>query len=107
MDAKDRIYIDGAWVPSASSDTIDVVDSATEEVIATVPAGAAADVDRAVAAAKTIVTRISYTQILHTLDHPDFAASLTDLQNEAVTDSGKLTELLSWMSFQSFGPACD
>ena len=52
MTDHDKIYIDGAWVASTSSDTIEVIDSLTEEVMATVPAGSAADVDAAVAAAK-------------------------------------------------------
>ena len=49
---RDRIYVGGAWVPSSGSGTLEVVDSATEEVIGTVPEGTAEDVDRAVAAAR-------------------------------------------------------
>ncbi|MFJ7249289.1 aldehyde dehydrogenase family protein [Kitasatospora sp. NPDC098652] len=45
-------YIDGAWRPSRDSGTIPVLNPATEQVLATVPAGAAADVDAAVAAAR-------------------------------------------------------
>ncbi|MFE6388782.1 MULTISPECIES: aldehyde dehydrogenase family protein [Nocardiopsis] len=45
------LYIDGAWRDSASSEALDVVNPATEQVIDTVPAGAAEDVDAAVAAA--------------------------------------------------------
>ena len=45
------LYIDGSWQDSASSEALDVVNPATEQVIDTVPAGAAKDVDRAVAAA--------------------------------------------------------
>ena len=52
MDTRDRIYIGGAWVPSAGTGKIDVFDSATEEVIGTVPDGVADDVDRAVNAAR-------------------------------------------------------
>jgi aldehyde dehydrogenase (NAD+) len=48
----DKLYIDGAWVPSESTETIDVIDSVTEEVMATVPLGSAGDVDKAVAAAR-------------------------------------------------------
>jgi aldehyde dehydrogenase (NAD+) len=48
----DQLYIDGAWVPSSGTDTIDVINPSTETVIAAVPAGTPADVDRAVAAAK-------------------------------------------------------
>ena len=47
-----QLYVDGAWIDSASADRIDVVNPATEEVIAQVAAGNATDVDRAVAAAK-------------------------------------------------------
>ena len=39
------LYIDGAWRDSASSEALDVVDPATEQVIDTVPAGAAADAE--------------------------------------------------------------
>jgi aldehyde dehydrogenase (NAD+) len=52
MLVRDTIYIDGSWVPSLGTGTIDVVNPATEEVIATVPEGVPGDVDRAVAAAR-------------------------------------------------------
>lgn len=45
-------YIDGRWVPSRSSHLIDVINAATEEVMARVPAGTPQDVDRAVRAAR-------------------------------------------------------
>jgi acyl-CoA reductase-like NAD-dependent aldehyde dehydrogenase len=48
----DKIFINGAWVPSTGSGTLSVTNSATEETIATIPDGTAADVDAAVAAAK-------------------------------------------------------
>jgi aldehyde dehydrogenase (NAD+) len=47
----DKLYIDGAWVPSTGSGTIDVHDSTNGEVIAHVPAGTAEDVDAAAKAA--------------------------------------------------------
>ncbi|MGA6168026.1 aldehyde dehydrogenase family protein [Amycolatopsis magusensis] len=49
---RDVIYVDGKWVASAAPETIDVVNPATEAVIDRVPAGSAADVDAAVAAAR-------------------------------------------------------
>jgi aldehyde dehydrogenase (NAD+) len=52
MQDRDRIYIDGAWVPSSGSGRIDVVNSTTEEVMGRIPDGTPEDVDRAVAAAK-------------------------------------------------------
>jgi aldehyde dehydrogenase (NAD+) len=48
----DKIYIDGAWVPSAGSGSIDVFDSSNGEVIAQIPEGTADDVDKAVQAAR-------------------------------------------------------
>ncbi len=48
-----EFYIDGRWVPPASeAKTLDVVNPATEQVIARISAGSPADVDRAVAAAR-------------------------------------------------------
>ncbi len=47
-----KFYIDGAWVEPTSTDTIGVVNPATEAVIATIAAGNEDDVNRAVAAAK-------------------------------------------------------
>ena len=47
-----RLYIDGAWVEPSGSGTLEVIDSTTEERFASIPAGDAADIDRAVAAAK-------------------------------------------------------
>ena len=51
IDVRDKIYIDGAWVASTGTGTLEVVDSATEQVMATIPDGTAEDVDRAVKAA--------------------------------------------------------
>jgi aldehyde dehydrogenase (NAD+) len=47
----DKIYIDGAWVPSSGTGTIDVLDSTNGEVFGRIPAGSAADVDAAAKAA--------------------------------------------------------
>ncbi|MFI2377670.1 aldehyde dehydrogenase family protein [Streptomyces sp. NPDC018964] len=52
MKAHDGMYIDGAWRPAAGPDVIEVVNPADEQVIATVPAGTAEDVDAAVRAAR-------------------------------------------------------
>jgi betaine-aldehyde dehydrogenase len=51
MDVRDKIYINGAWVPSTGKGTLEVIDSGTEEVFATIPEGTAEDVDKAVQAA--------------------------------------------------------
>ncbi|MBK5306107.1 MAG: aldehyde dehydrogenase family protein [Frankiaceae bacterium] len=52
MQSKDTFYIGGAWVPATGRDAIPVINPATEEQIASVPAGEPEDVDRAVAAAR-------------------------------------------------------
>ena len=52
MTTYDKIYINGQWVASGGSGTIPVFDSVTEEVMATIPEGTAADVAMAAAAAK-------------------------------------------------------
>ena len=54
-------YIGGAWVEPASSETIAVIDPATEEVFGRVAAGTTADVDRAVAAASAAFRTYSET----------------------------------------------
>ena len=51
MEVRDKLYIGGAWVPSTGTGTLEVVNSATEEVIGTIPEGTPEDVDRAVRAA--------------------------------------------------------
>ena len=48
----DRLFIGGTWVTPEGTDTIEVVSPGTEEVVARVPDASAADVDKAVAAAR-------------------------------------------------------
>ncbi|TKT74588.1 aldehyde dehydrogenase family protein [Aquamicrobium sp. LC103] len=56
-----KFFIDGEWVDPAVPATIDVVDPAIEEAFATISAGSAADVDRAVAAARRAFPSYSRT----------------------------------------------
>ena len=58
-----KFYIDGAWVEPAEPRLIDVVDPSTEEVFTQIAVGAAADVDRAVAAAKHAFGAFSITKV--------------------------------------------
>jgi acyl-CoA reductase-like NAD-dependent aldehyde dehydrogenase len=51
-----QLFIDGEWRDSASGQTLEVINPATEEVVATVPAADRADVDAAVAAARAALT---------------------------------------------------
>ena len=61
MPNTDKLYIDGAWVPSTGKGTIDVIHSTTEEVIAKIPEGTPEDVDKAVKAAKAAFPAWSQT----------------------------------------------
>ena len=60
---RDKLYIGGEWVEPSSEATIDVVNPATEEVIARIPEGTPEDVDRAVAAARAAFEVWSQTPI--------------------------------------------
>jgi len=59
----DKLYIDGAWVPSSGKGKIDVINPSTEEVIASIPEGTAEDVGRAVAAAERAFESWSQTPV--------------------------------------------
>jgi acyl-CoA reductase-like NAD-dependent aldehyde dehydrogenase len=60
---RDKVYIDGAWVPSTGKGTIDVVNSTTEEVMGRIPSGTAEDVDKAVQAARRAFETWSTTSV--------------------------------------------
>jgi aldehyde dehydrogenase (NAD+) len=49
---RDKIFIGGEWTESEGSETLDVVNSTTEETMGSIPACTAGDADRAVAAAR-------------------------------------------------------
>ncbi|HXA42288.1 MAG TPA: aldehyde dehydrogenase family protein [Candidatus Solibacter sp.] len=50
--SRDRFYIDGQWVQPHGTGQLEVINSSTGDVVATVPEGDASDADRAVAAAR-------------------------------------------------------
>lgn len=49
--SRDKIFVDGAWIPSTGTGTLPVTNPYTEEVIGSVPEGTVEDVDKAVHAA--------------------------------------------------------
>jgi aldehyde dehydrogenase (NAD+)/betaine-aldehyde dehydrogenase len=61
MHDRDKLYIDGAWVPSTGTGTIDVINSTTEEVMGRIPEGSPDDVDKAVQAAQRAFATWSQT----------------------------------------------
>ena len=85
-----QFYIDGAWVDPASPRRIDVINPATEAVAGHISLGSAADVDRAVTAARTAFVTYSQTSVAeriallerviaeYKLRHNDMAAAITE-----------------------------
>jgi len=53
MQVHDKLFIGGEWVDPAGSEVIEVISPHSEEVVGRVPEGTTADIDRAVAAART------------------------------------------------------
>jgi hypothetical protein len=58
-----QFYIDGRWVDPTVAHDLAVVNPATEEPVATISLGSAADVDKAVAAAKKAFPSFSETSV--------------------------------------------
>ena len=56
-----KFYINGAWVDPVTPRKMDVINPATEEPFTAISIGSAADVDRAVAAAKAAFPKFSQT----------------------------------------------
>jgi len=52
LQARDKVFIGGEWVAPQAEETIEVINSTTEEVMGTIPACTAADADAAVRAAR-------------------------------------------------------
>ena len=58
-----QLFIGGEWVDPSSDGTIEVVNASTEEVMGRIPEGSAADVDRAVEAARAAFDSWSQTPL--------------------------------------------
>lgn len=63
MNSHLQFYIDGAWVDSAGGRVHQVIDPATEQPVTEITLGTAADVDRAVAAARAAFETFSQTSV--------------------------------------------
>jgi aldehyde dehydrogenase (NAD+) len=85
----DRFFIGGQWVAPSSDSTINVIDSHTEQVYLTVAEAQAADIDRAVTAAKEAFDHGPWPR----LTHPERAAYLRALGDEVVKRAGDIAQL--------------
>ena len=75
MQERSQLYIDGQWVTPDGTDTIDVINAATEQVMGSVPAATPVDVDKAVAAAKAAFVGWSTTS---PSDRAKFVQAMSD-----------------------------
>jgi aldehyde dehydrogenase (NAD+) len=85
-----RFYIDGQWVDPVSPKTAQVINPATEEVSGTISLGSAADVDKAVAAARKAFPSWSQSSVKERLEllraiQAEYANRMQEL-GEAVTE---------------------
>ena len=95
----DKLYINGEWVASGSSDTIDVIDSVTEDVMARIVAGNASDVDKAVAAAKQAFATWSVTPVDERAKYMTrIGEALGARMDEIATAISKETGMVKWLS---------
>ncbi|GAC1608210.1 MAG: aldehyde dehydrogenase family protein [Mycobacteriales bacterium] len=91
MTAEDKttFFIDGAWVPATGRTPIAVINPATEEQLAAVPAGEPEDVDRAVAAARAAFPAWAATPA------PDRAALLAAAADALEARTDEVAQLIS------------
>src|SRR5688572_21289807 len=64
IQVRDKLYIGGEWVDPTGTETIDVVNASTEEVMGRIPQGSPEDVNRAVAAARAAFETWSQTEMV-------------------------------------------
>jgi len=79
MDDCLKFYINGEWVDPTTSDTLDVINPATEEPIAKIAMGGAADIDKAVMAARAAFPSFSRFKVAERLEL--FQAILAEYTN--------------------------
>ncbi|MFI7018118.1 aldehyde dehydrogenase family protein [Streptomyces sp. NPDC050164] len=89
MKAHDGMYIGGAWRPAAGHDVIEVVNPVDEQVIGTVPAGTAEDVDAAVRAARAALPEWAATP------PAERAARLAALRDVLVARADEIAETVT------------
>ncbi len=89
MQVRTRLYIDGRWCAPAGEQTIDVIEASTEERMAVVPSGGAADMAAAVTAARRAFPSWSATTMP---ERVEYLRRLTEgLQRRADELAGTMT----------------
>ena len=85
----DRFFIDGEWVAPSSGATVDVIDSSTEQVYFRVPEAQAADIDRAVTAARRAFDEGPWPTMTHA-DRAGFLKGIAGGLRERAEDIGQI-----------------
>jgi aldehyde dehydrogenase (NAD+) len=81
-----KIYVGGAWIESAATEFIEVVDPATEDVVATVPRGGAQDVELAARAAHDAFPSWSRSPVADRVKIFARMAELVETRADEITD---------------------
>src|SRR5258708_24890748 len=84
-----KLYLNGEWVQPAGSDTLDVINSTTEEVMGRIPEGTPEDIDRAVAAARAAFESWSATSAV------ERAAFLQKISAALVARQNEIAEIIA------------
>ena len=104
MQTYDKLFIGGEWIAPSSKATIEVISPHTEEVIARVPEGREADIDRAVAAARAAFDEGPWPHLPATERADAMARLLAALQERAAEMATTITdEMGSPMAFSNMG----
>src|SRR3569623_1527199 len=88
--SRDKLYIGGAWDAPASTQTIPEENPVIEEVLGHVPAGTAADVDAAVAAARAAFESWAATPMT------ERGAALDRLHTALAARAGDIARTVGW-----------
>src|SRR5205814_10358950 len=111
-----RLFIGGDWVEPAGTGTIDVISPHSEELVGRVPEGTAADIDRAVAAARDAFDNGEWPRLspeeriaavqkfseVYAAHIPDMAAVVTEEMGSPITFSNLAQSPAPWMMLNTF-----
>ena len=111
-----RLFIGGEWVEPAGAGTIDVISPHSEELVGRVPEGTAADIDRAVAAARDAFDNGEWPRLspeeriaavqkfseVYAAHIPDMAAVVTEEMGSPITFSNLAQSPAPWMMLNTF-----
>ena len=93
-----QFYINGAWVDPVTPETLDVINPATEETAAVISLGSAADVDKAVAAARAAFPKHAETPVAQRVElmteiRETYKKRFDDIADAIQTEMGAPTSL--------------